>query len=143
MLKANIAGAAEVHRMIVIRTTDGQYIDIDEAAILLIAGPYPHDVGPHTYVYGASSAVLVTAERADLLVARLGIKPPLAKLTRPDSSAVWVKGAAVTSLRTPLPVEEQAPGEVKAVLEVGPRHQSVREDLSTTRRIINAHGGNV
>ena len=93
--------------MIVIRTMDGHEIDGDENAVELIAGPYPHDVGSHTYVYGLTQTVLVTAERPEALVARLGVKPPLAKLTRPDRSPVWVKGTAVTSVRAPIPAEEQ------------------------------------
>jgi hypothetical protein len=129
--------------MIVIRTVDGHEIDGDENAVELIAGPYPHDVGPHTYVYGFTQTALLTAERPEALVARLSVKEPLAKLTRPDRSCVWVKGAAVTSVRAPLPIEEQGPGEVNAVLEVGSHHQSVREDLPRVRRIINAHGGNI
>jgi hypothetical protein len=129
--------------MIVIKTADGQDIDGDENAVSLIAGPYPHDAGPHTYVYGLTQAILVTAERPDALVARLGVKPPLAKLTRPDLSPVWVKGSAVTSVRAPRPPEQNGPGEVNAVLQVGSRLQSVREDLPTVRGIINAHGGNV
>jgi hypothetical protein len=129
--------------MIVIKTNDCHEIDGDESAVELIAGPYPHDVGPHTYVYGLTQTVLVTAERPEALVARLGVKPPLAKLTRPDRSPVWVKGTAVTSVRAPIPTEEQGPGEVNAVLQVGSHHQSVREDLPTVRGIINAHGGNV
>ena len=127
--------------MIVLKTLDGQDIDGDENAITLIAGPYPHDAGPHTYVYGLTQAPLMTMEKPDVLVARLGITPPLAKLTRPDRSSVWVKGSAVTSVRAPRPPEQQAPGEVNAVLQVGSHPQSVREDLATVRRIINAHGG--
>ena len=129
--------------MIVIKATDGQDIDGDENAVELIAGPYPRDVGPHTYVYGLTQTVLVTAERPEALVARLGVKEPLTKLTRPDRSPVWVKGAAVTSVRAPLSTEQQGPGEVNAVLQVGSHHQSVREDLPTARGIIDTHGGNV
>jgi hypothetical protein len=69
--------------MSVIKTVDGQDIDVNENLIVLIAGPYPHDVGPHTYVYGVTHGALVTGEPPDALVARLGINPPLAKLTRP------------------------------------------------------------
>jgi hypothetical protein len=36
--------------MIVIRTTDGRDIDGDENAVERIAGPYPHDAVPQTYV---------------------------------------------------------------------------------------------
>jgi hypothetical protein len=128
--------------MIVIRTLDGHDINMNENAIVLIAGPYPHDVGPHTYVYGVTQSVLVTAEKPDLLVARLGIDPVLAKLTRPDRSSTWVKGSAVTSIREPIATEQQGQGEVNAVLQVGSLHQSVHEDVLTARRIVNAHGGN-
>jgi hypothetical protein len=129
--------------MIIIKTLDGQDIDGDENAVELIAGPYPHDAGPHTYVYGLTQTVLMTAERPEALVARLGVKEPFAKLTRPDRSPVWVKGAAVTSVRAPLPTEVQGPGEVNAVLQVGSHHQSVRESLLTVRENINAHGGKI
>ena len=129
--------------MIVIKTMDGRDIDGDENAITLIAGPYPHDAGPHTYVYGLTQAPLMTLEKPDALVARLGVNPLLAKLTRPDRSPVWVKGSAVTSLRAPLSTEEQGPGEVNTVLQVGSHSQSVREDLAAVRGIINAHAGNV
>jgi hypothetical protein len=129
--------------MSVIKTVDGQDIDVNENAIVLIAGPYPHDVGPHTYVYGATHGALVTGESADGLVARLGINPLLAKLTRPDSSPVWVKGSTVTSVRVPIPTEQQGPGQVNAVLQVGSLHQTVHEDVPTARSIINGHGGNI
>jgi hypothetical protein len=129
--------------MIVIKTTDGRDVDGDENAVTLIAGPYQHDAGPHTYVYGLTQPVLVTAEKPDALVARLGVKPPLAKLTRPDLSPVWVKGSAVISVRAPVSSEQQGPGEVNTVLQVGSHLQSVREDLPTACGIIKAHGGNV
>ena len=129
--------------MIVIKTLDGQDIDGDENSITLITVPYPHDAEPHTYVYGLTQALLMTVEKPDALVARLGITPRLAKLTRPDRSPVWVKGSAVTSVRAARPPEQQEPGEVNAVLQVGSHPQSVREDLATVRGIINAHGANV
>ena len=87
--------------MIVIRTLDGTAVDVDENAVTLLCGPYPHDVGSHTYVHGVERGVLVTAEGAVALAARLGINPPLAKLTRPNRTPVWIKGSAVTTLRAP------------------------------------------
>jgi len=129
--------------MSVIKTVDGQDIDVNENAIVLIAGPYPHDVGPHTYVYGVTHGALVTGEPADALVARLGINPPLAKLTRPDLSPVWVNGSMVTSVRAPIPTEQQGTGQVNAILQVGSLHQAVHEDMPAARGIINVHGGNI
>ena len=129
--------------MIVIRALDGTAVDVDEDAVTLVSGPYPHDVGAHTYVHGVERGVLVTAESAAALAARLGVKPPLAKLTRPNATPVWIKGSAVTTLRTPLPTERQGPGAVNAVVILGDLHQAVHEDLATAERVLNAHGADV
>ena len=129
--------------MIVIRALDGTAVDVDEDAVTLVSGPYPHDVGAHTYVHGVERGVLVTAESAAALAARLGVKPPLAKLTRPNATPVWIKGSAVTTLRTPLPTERQGPGAVNAVVILGDLHQAVDEDLATAERVLNAHGADV
>ena len=69
--------------------------------------------------------------------------PPLAPLLRPDLTPVWLKGSAVTALRTPLATEQQAPGSVNAVVIVGGLHQAVHETLEAARTIVNAHGGAV
>ena len=129
--------------MIVIRALDGTAVDVDEDAVTLVSGPYPHDVGAHTYVHGVERGVLVTAESAAALAARLGVNPPLAKLTRPNATPVWIKGSAVTTLRTPLPTERQGPGAVNAVVILGDLHQAVDEDLATAERVLNAHGAQV
>ena len=129
--------------MIVIRALDGTAVDVDEDAVTLVSGPYPHDVGAHTYVHGVERGVLVTAESAAALAARLGVKPPLAKLTRPNATPVWIKGSAVTTLRTPLPTERQGPGAVNAVVILGDLHQAVHEDLATAERVLTAHGAHV
>ena len=129
--------------MIVVRALDGTDVSVDENAITLIAGPYPHDVGSHTYVHGIDRGVLVTAENAAALAARLPVHPPLARLTRPDLALVWLKGSAVTALRAPITTEQQAPGSVNAVVIVGGLHQAVHETLEAARTIVNAHGGAV
>ena len=67
--------------MIVLHALDGNEVDVNEAAVTLVAGPYPHDLGPHTYVHGVDRGVLVTTEDPAALVARLGVDPPLVKLT--------------------------------------------------------------
>ena len=87
--------------MIAIRALDGTEVAVNENAVTLVAGPYPHDLGPHTYVHGVDRGVLVTAENAAGLVARLGVNPPLAKLTRPDASPVWIKASTVSEIRPP------------------------------------------
>ncbi|MBV8121496.1 MAG: hypothetical protein JO081_16340 [Alphaproteobacteria bacterium] len=129
--------------MIVIRALDGTAVDVDENAVTLVSGPYPHDVGPHTYVHGVDRGVLVTAEDAAALASRLGVNPPLAKLTRPNQSPVWIKGPAVTTLRAPLSTERQGRAAVNAVVILGDLHQAVRENLATTERVLNAHGAHL
>jgi len=46
--------------MIVVHALDGTEVDVNGAAVTLVAGPYPHDLGPHTYVHGVDRGVLVT-----------------------------------------------------------------------------------
>jgi hypothetical protein len=128
--------------MIAIRALDGTEVVDDENAVTLVAGPYPHDVGPHTYVHGVDRGVLVTAEDAAVLVARLRVSPPLLKLTRPDRSPVWVKRSAISAIRPPLATEQQARGAVKAVLVIGDLHQAVREDVKTVSIILNPIAAN-
>jgi len=129
--------------MIAIRALDGTEVAVNENAVTLVAGPYPHDLGPHTYVHGVDRGVLVTVEDAAALVARLGVDPPLAKLTRPDASPVWVQGSAVSEIRPPLATEQQAAGAVRAVVVIGDLHQAVREDVQTAMRILNPPAANV
>jgi len=128
--------------MIAIRALDGTEVVVNQDAVTFIVGPYPHDVGPHTYVHGVDRGVLVTAEDATALVARLGVDPPLVKLTRPDASPVWVKRSAVSAIRRPLATEQQGGGTVKAVLVIGDLHQAVREDVQTASGILNPPAAN-
>jgi hypothetical protein len=129
--------------MIAIRALDGTEVVVNQDAVTLVAGPYPHDLGPHTYVHGVDRGVLVTAEDAAALIARLGVDPPLVKLTRPDASPVWVKASAVSAIRPPLATEQQAAGAVKAVIVIGDLHQAVREDMQTAMSILNPPAAHV
>jgi hypothetical protein len=122
--------------LIIIRAINGTEVAIDENAVTLVCGPYPHDVGPHTYVHGADRSVLVTAEPAVALVARLGVKASLARLTRPDGTPVWIKASAVNEMRPPLGTEQQGGGVVKAVLVIGDLHQAVREEVAAASAIL-------
>jgi len=65
--------------MIAVRALDDTEIVVNKDAVTLVAGPYPHDLGPHTYVHGVELGVLVTIEDAAALVARLGVDPPFGK----------------------------------------------------------------
>jgi hypothetical protein len=128
--------------MIVLHALDGTEVNVNEAAVTLVAGPYPHDLGPHTYVHGVDRGVLVTTEDPAALVARLGVDPPLVKLTRPDATPVWVKGPAVTAIRPPLATESQGRGVVMAVVIIGDLHQAVREDVKAVTSVLNAPAAN-
>jgi hypothetical protein len=77
------------------------------------------------------------------LAARLGADPPLAKLTRPNASPVWVKRSAVSEIRLPLGTEQQAGGGVRAMIVIGDLHQAVREDVQTAMSIVNPPAANV
>jgi hypothetical protein len=129
--------------MFEVTTLDGQVVAVDENSIVLVVGPYPNDVGPHTYVYGATPGAIVTAEKPEILVGRLKVKPGLAQLTRPNGTPGWLKGAAVTSIRAPVSSEITTPGAVNGIVNIGPLHQAVRESVETARQIINAHGGHL
>jgi hypothetical protein len=129
--------------MIAIRALDGTEVAVNENAVTLVVGPYPHDLGPHTYVHGVDRGVLVTAENAAGLVARLGVNPPLAKLTRPDASPVWIKASTVSEIRPPLATEQQAGGAVRAVVLIGDLHQAVLEDVQAATNILNPSAANV
>jgi hypothetical protein len=126
----------EEEAMIAVRALDGTDVVVNEDAVTLVVGPYPHDVGPHTYVHGVDRGVLATTEDAAALAGRLGVDPPLVKLTRPDGSPVWIKKSAVTAIRPPLPTEQQVAGAVKAVVVVGALHQAVREDAPTAESML-------
>ena len=128
--------------MIAIRALDGTEVVVNEDAVTLVVGPYPHDLGPHTYVHGVDRGVLVTAEDAVALIARLGIDPPLVKLTRPDASPVWIKRSVVIEIRPPRATEQQAGGAVKAVVVIGDLHQAVREDVQTAMSILKPPAAN-
>ena len=92
---------------------------------------------------GPGPAPIATNEAAASLVARLRRTKALATLTRPNGTAVWIKGATVTLVRPPI-VGEIPPGEhVGAILWAGGQHQAVEEDVQTVRAAVNAHGGNV
>src|SRR5260370_8974374 len=129
--------------MIAIRALDGTEVVVNENAVTVVVGPYPHDLGRQTYVHGVERGVLVTAEDAAALVARLGVDPPLAKLTRPDASPVWVKGSAVSEIRPPLATEQQAAGAVRAVVVIGDLPQPVREDVPTPLPTLNPPAAHV
>ena len=119
---------------------------IDPNKIILIHGPYEHDLGHNTYVVGATPRPLVTEESPEALVDRLGVNPPLAKFTAPNSTPVWIKATAIENVRAALPFEQpEKPSKLVAntVLIMANMHQVIQEDLPTAKRIITEHGGDI
>jgi hypothetical protein len=118
-----------------------QYIDDD--TVVTLAGPAPADPPNRSYVTGPGVSPIQTNEDVAVLLARLRPKTPLAKLTRPNNTPVWVKGAAVSRLMAPT-ANDIIPGElVGTVLYFGGLRQAVVEDVPAVRAIVNAHNGNV
>jgi hypothetical protein len=132
-----------IQEMTEITALHGSILHIDVNSITIVAGPFPGDPPDRSYVTGPGPAAIATNEDAETLVARLTPKAPLAKLTRPNKTPVWIQGSAVTLVRRPI-VGDTPPGEtVGAVLFIGDNHQAVVQDLATACSIVNSHGGNV
>jgi hypothetical protein len=132
----------EVGRMrmtIKIVTTDGSQIQLDESTIVLFAGPYPHDVGEHTYIHTSAPKLFVTFEDVEVFAKRLPNPNDFAVLTRPNLSPVRINGSAVLKLRKALGTETPA----RTIVLVQRLHQAVMEDRATARQVINAHGGSI
>jgi hypothetical protein len=126
-----------------ITALDGSTLRIDENSIVIVAGPFPGDPANRSYVTGPGPVAIPTNEDARALVARLNPKVPLATLTRPNKTPVWVQGSAVTMVRPPI-AGDTPPGEtVGAILFVASNRQAVVEDVATACAIVNSHGGNV
>jgi hypothetical protein len=126
-----------------IAALDGTILYVNDDSIVTIEGPFPSDPPVRSFVTGPGPAAIPTNEDAAALVARIRPKTPLARLTRPNDTPVWVKGAAVSLVRQPI-AGDTPPGErVGAVIFLGTRHQAVEEDVRTARDIINQHGGSI
>ncbi|MBP1097533.1 hypothetical protein [Bradyrhizobium diazoefficiens] len=124
---------------ITIVTTDGSQVQLDVRTIILFAGPYPHDVGAHTYIHTSDPKLFVTFEDVEAFAKRLPNPSDFAVLTRPNLSPVRINGSSVVKLRLALGTEAPA----RTVALVQRLHQAVMEDLATARQLINAHGGSV
>lgn len=121
-------------------TPGGTVIEIQDESVSIVTGPYPSDPPDRCYVTGPGAAAIPVAEAAAGVVARLTLEIPLVELARPNGSPIWIKAAAVTSLRAPL-ADEIPPGErVGAVLQIGAGRQAVQEDVANVRQAIDGGG---
>ena len=126
--------------MISIELVTGGKVEVADEGVALVAGPYPHDVGPFTHVYGAGAGAIVTYEAPQLLVSRLNTKAKFAVFTRPNGTPVWIYAADVTDVREPLSTDQQNMGVVRAIVKVGAFHQAVQESAVVAEQILEAHG---
>ena len=127
--------------MAVLTTVDGYQITFNPKNVSMLTD---HDAGTGasiTTVYGITKAALHISELVVAFLGRLGIAGNFAILTRPNNSSVWINGAAVSSLRAPLP-NEYVQG-VNTVLSVGPLDQGVTESPAAATAALNAHGGHL
>jgi hypothetical protein len=130
--------------MITVTDLNNKQMQIDEDLIALIAGPYSDDVGPHTYIYAAYPILTVTAESPYSLVARIGKAPPMAVLTRPDNTPVWIDGHFATSVTGPVAGDRPAVKSIVYLGKISPfLKQAVEEAVEIASAAVNAAGGNV
>ena len=126
--------------MITIKLINEQALDASDVAVTLVTGPYPHDVGPFTHVYGSGIGAIVTAEAPQLLINRLSTRADFAVLQRPNGTPVWIHGPSVSMVRPP-ECEEQ-PG-VNAIVMVGAFHQAVQESAPLVLQILQGHNARI
>ena len=129
--------------MSTITTIDGTVHHIDDDSIVLVTGPFPNEPPNRSYVTGPAPDPLPVDENAAALVGRLHPTTPFGRLTRPNGTPVWFKGAAVSLVRPPIPTDVP-PGEtVGAVLYIAGHHQAVTESVTATLAEVNGHGGHL
>jgi hypothetical protein len=122
--------------MVDITTVGGGTVSVVDSSINVVSGPYESYPGIKSYVRGSfAPGAIESTEDAAHIVGRLQV--PLAKLTRPNGTAVWVKISAITMVRYPLDTEIPAhPNLVRSVIMVGGFHQALQEDVDTIRHLM-------
>ncbi len=126
--------------MITIKLINEQALDASDVDVTLVTGPYPHDVGPFTHVYGCGIGAIVTAEPPQLLINRLSTRADFAVLKRPNGTPVWIHGPSVSMVRPP--EREEQPG-VNAIVMVGAFHQAVQESVPLVLQILQGHNARI
>lgn len=120
-------------------TVDGFPISFDPGAVVALTDRAPGTGEAGTWVFGITPAPLRIGEAVADFLARIGASKGFVRLTRADGSPIWVRGAAASSLRAPLPGEYA--DSVRAVITVGGLTQGVEEDPAAVKAAIDAHGG--
>jgi hypothetical protein len=129
--------------VITIKLFGGDDLEASDDGVTLVAGPYPHDVGPFTHVYGPGVGAIVTEEAPQLVVGRLSTRADFAVLKRPNGTPVWIHAPSVSMVRPPTREEEPVEGKVHAVLAVGEFHQAVQEAVPIVLQILQGHNARI
>ena len=122
-------------------TTGGTQVTFVAAAVSALVD---HDASTGesvTCIYGVTNTVLRISEFVQAFMTRLKFTRKFAQLTRPNGSPVWMNGAAVSSIRAPLPNEYVAG--VNTVVFAGGLTQGVQETPADVTASINSHGGDL
>jgi hypothetical protein len=86
--------------MATLTTVDNVQYYFDPDNIAAISDHDPAGGGAVTCVYGISTTYLMIAETPQAFMIAVGVADKLAKLTRPDGTAIWVDGSSVVSIRS-------------------------------------------
>lgn len=127
--------------MATLTTVEGAQIDFRPDAVVAVADRDAITRAAVTCVYGIANSAVHISEPVAGFLGRLGVEGKFARLTRADGAPIWINGAAVTTLRSPLPDEYVAT--VNTVISVGSFTQGVEESPAAARAAINAHGGSL
>jgi hypothetical protein len=122
-------------------TIGGAQVTFSPGSVAAIADHNGSTGAAVTCIYGVTNSVLEIDETVQAFMARVKITKRLAQLTRPNGSPVWISGAAVSSLRAPLPGEYVAG--VNTVVFTGSLIQGVKESPADTTAALTAHGGDL
>ncbi|HEY2660411.1 MAG TPA: hypothetical protein VGI79_11860 [Caulobacteraceae bacterium] len=124
--------------MVDLTTTDGARITFSPDKVEAVTDRDAADGQAVTCVFGPTPAMLRTSESVAALINRVGLTGKLALLTQADGSPIWVNGAAVGSIRAPLPNER--PANIQTVIQLGSLAPGVQQSLPETKALLNGHG---
>jgi hypothetical protein len=127
--------------MAMLTTIGGRQITFSPGGVQAIADHDATTGAAVTCIFGLNKEMLRIEESVPMFMARVKITKNLAQLTRPNGSPVWISGAAVSSLRAPLPGEYVAG--VNTVVSTDALVQGVKEISDEVTLALNDHGGDL
>jgi hypothetical protein len=127
--------------MATLTTIDGRQMTFAPGSVEALADHDAMTGAAVTCVFGVTKEMLRTQEGVQAFMTRVKITKKLAQLTRPNGSPVWISGAAVSSLRPPLPGEYVAG--VNTVVFTNALVQGVKELPDAVTLALNDHGADL